>query len=460
MTIVTQPTQPTQPMHASPESPVQPPARRGPLGRIIVGSIATGFLGAVALTVAAFPGSPEHVTTGLILLSFAAGWAMLAFLSRRMTDQPQQWARVPAVAMAAVGVALIAVAPDNSAMTAATWVWPPLLIGLAGWSATQVRASVAGRRRWLVYPVLGVLSLTSVGAFATNISSATDGSTSAMPGATYDVGGYRLHINCTGTGSPTVVLFNGLGETSPIWSRITTQVSRTTRVCTYDRAGQGWSEDAPHPQDSTDVARDLHTLLDRAGITGPVVLAGHSIGGVYALAYAAQYPQNVDGMALLDSTSPYQFTAIPAYASQYQMMRGVYGSAQVVARVAGPFIPATAAVTDLPEPARSQEAAFSASARGARTARDELSRFHEAFTQAQALTTFGNRPLAVVTSTESASTTAGWTEAQNRMASLSTRSTHIVVDETHARLLSHEAAAEVSADAIINVAKDVRASAV
>ena len=130
-----------------------------------------------------------------------------------------------------------------------------------------------------------------------------------------------MHLNCAGTGSPTVVLENGLGETSPIWDRITSAAGRTTRVCAYDRAGQGWSGDAPTPQDGLQIAADLHTLLDRAHESGPYVLVGHSTGGAYALTYAARYPAEVAGMVLLDSASPYQFTALPDYAGSYAASR-------------------------------------------------------------------------------------------------------------------------------------------
>jgi pimeloyl-ACP methyl ester carboxylesterase len=111
-----------------------------------------------------------------------------------------------------------------------------------------------------------------------------------MPGASYDVGGHRLHLNCTGTGSPTVVLENGLSETSPLWSAITAQVSRTTRICAYDRVGQGWSDDVAHRQDGIAVAIDLHTLLARAGEHGPYVLAGHSSGGTLAMTNLTGHP--------------------------------------------------------------------------------------------------------------------------------------------------------------------------
>ena len=143
----------------------------------------------------------------------------------------------------------------------------------------------------------------------------------AMPGRLIDVGGHKLHINCTGTGSPTVVLEPGLGEPSTAMAWIAPDVAATTRVCVYDRAGRGWSESAGTPQDGVQVATDLHTLLDRAGEQGPYVLAGHSAGGLYVLNFAQLYPDQVAGVALLDSMSPQQYTAIDGWPGFYEMFR-------------------------------------------------------------------------------------------------------------------------------------------
>jgi pimeloyl-ACP methyl ester carboxylesterase len=84
------------------------------------------------------------------------------------------------------------------------------------------------------------------------------------------------------------------------------------RVCTYDRAGEGWSDGAADAQDGGQLASDLHGLLRAAHIPGPYVLAGHSVGGTYALLYAAHYPKQVAGLALIDSATPYQFD-LPDY---------------------------------------------------------------------------------------------------------------------------------------------------
>ena len=124
------------------------------------------------------------------------------------------------------------------------------------------------------------------------------------PGEMIDVGGYSLHINCVGQGTPTVVLDSGLGDFSAQWVRVQREVSGTTRVCAYDRAGMGWSEMGPEPRDAGQITSELHTLLDRAGIEGPYVLVGHSLGGLSMLTYANRYPDEVAGVALVESSHP------------------------------------------------------------------------------------------------------------------------------------------------------------
>ena len=101
----------------------------------------------------------------------------------------------------------------------------------------QLRRALPGRSRWLLYPVVGLLAVGAVGGMVESVALARDQRTYAMPGTSHDIGGRRLHLDCTGSGGPTVVLESGLGETSPAWARITTAMSRTTRVCAYDRAG-------------------------------------------------------------------------------------------------------------------------------------------------------------------------------------------------------------------------------
>jgi pimeloyl-ACP methyl ester carboxylesterase len=115
------------------------------------------------------------------------------------------------------------------------------------------------------------------------------------PGKMVDVGGYRLHIHCTGSGSPTVVIESGWGDMSASWGWVQPEVAKTSRVCAYDRAGVGWSEPSPHPRTAREFAKELHTLLANATEPGPYVLVGHSLGGYTVRVYAHDYPAEVAG---------------------------------------------------------------------------------------------------------------------------------------------------------------------
>ena len=134
----------------------------------------------------------------------------------------------------------------------------------------------------------------------------------AAPGELVDVGGHSLHILCIGEGSPTVVLETGLGDASINFRSLQTRLASYTRTCAYDRAGYGWSESGPEPRDLQTVASELGTLLHGAGENGPYVLAGHSIGGLYALGFAAQNRDDVVGVVLIDSSHPRQLEELRA----------------------------------------------------------------------------------------------------------------------------------------------------
>jgi pimeloyl-ACP methyl ester carboxylesterase len=128
----------------------------------------------------------------------------------------------------------------------------------------------------------------------------------APPGQIYRVNGHRMRIDCTGGGSPTIVLDAGLGNDGLIWSGVQPVLAKTTRVCSYDRAGFGWSDALPPPRDADDIADELHGLLTAARIDGPIVLMGHSISGIYIREYATRYPANVAGLIFVDGSTPLQ----------------------------------------------------------------------------------------------------------------------------------------------------------
>lgn len=117
-------------------------------------------------------------------------------------------------------------------------------------------------------------------------------------------GGRRLNLFCLGDGTPTVVLEAGGGDDSLSFRHIQGRLAPTTRVCSYDRAGMGFSDPSDGPSTASHVVEDLHALLRSAKIPLPVVLVGHSDGGLYVTLYAAEYPKDVAGLVLIDPDSP------------------------------------------------------------------------------------------------------------------------------------------------------------
>jgi len=448
-------THPTSRTRRTPE-PTTGTGKSRPAGRAIVASVVAGAVAALVLALVVFPGGTEATITGSLLLGFGFGWALMAVATTRRTRQPQRWAYVPAVAMGATGTALVFLNPGNQTLTALNWVWPPLMVALTAWMFVQMRRWVTGKARWVLTPVLAVLALASIGATYANIAGTSDQSTVAAPGTLYDVGGHRLHLDCHGHGSPTVVLSNGLGGVSASWARITGPVAATTRVCAYDRAGQGWSQDTSSAQDGVAAAQDLHTLLSMAGEHGPYVLVGHSTGGTYAMNYAARYPEQVAGLVLLDSSSPEQFTRMPAFSGQYtMMMRPTYSLMPTLSRLGVGQIPAT---SHLPAADATKVTAITSRPKYYRNQRDEVSVIPEVFAQAQALTTLGDRPLAVLTASATSTGTDGWVGAQDQLATLSSNSVHRTVHSTHPGLLEDVHPATASVRAITEVISSIRTS--
>lgn len=128
----------------------------------------------------------------------------------------------------------------------------------------------------------------------------------------FDVGGYSLHLKCVGEGRPTVLIDAGMGEPpieSGSWSKVIPAVSNAMRTCVYDRAGLGTSDPAPKiPRTVSDLAADLDALLAKSGIDGPLILVGHSIGGMNVRLYASNRPDRVKGIVLVDSAVPEQWS--------------------------------------------------------------------------------------------------------------------------------------------------------
>lgn len=445
---------------AEPASTVAPPEGerehgRGQVGLVVLGSIAGGLILGLVLVIVVFAGGPEHVIMGAALIALAFGMLMLVELARRRTDQPQSWALAPGLGLAVAGLALLILGPSDRVLGWLGWVWPLLLALVVVWSVRGARRSLHNwSRRVLLYPAFAVLALLALGgAFETVMEAAT--SNNPPPGGrTYLVAGHRLYLRCAGSGSPAVILFNGLGERTPSWAWVQGDVARQTRVCVFDRAGEGWSGKAPGRQDGHELSADVRGLLTVASVLGPYVLAGHSVGGTYALAYAMDYPKDVAGVALIDSATPYQFD-LPTYPRFYSMWRRASALLPTLARAGVARVYSLGSFSSLPSDARRAARAFSSSPRELRADRDEFAELRTVFDQDKALTSLGAKPLFVLTA--DLGQQSGWPASQNKLAGLSTNSVHQTTHgATHAALLEDSNFAALSSRAIRAVVRSVR----
>ena len=295
--------------------------------------------------------------------------------------------------------------------------------------------------RSLLYPVIAMLVLASLGGGYETVREAADAAAYPLQGQLIDVGGHRLYLNCAGSGSPTVVLEPGAGLMSSDLAWIAPAVARDTRVCVYDRAGRGWSDPATTRQDGAQIAADLHTLLQRGNVPGPYVLAGHSFGGLYALTFAARYPEDVAGLVLVDSTAPAsdrdpesaQLTRADADDTKSRVSALGSGAARLgLGRLFGVATPSHL-----------------------RSTIDEYIQAGSSVQQAAALRNFTDKPLVVLTA--GTGSPPSWAASQEALASLSTNSLHRVIDgATHASFITDQEDAAATARGILDVVSAVR----
>lgn len=177
------------------------------------------------------------------------------------------------------------------------------------------------RPRWIRRIALGLLScgliLLAAGFIYENISETRDQRFNPMPGRRMNIAGpgesaLMMHIYCTGSGSPAVILDSGLGDSYFSWYKVQPQIAKFTRVCSYDRADIGFSDSSPRPRTSRTIAEELAALLHSAGITPPYILVGHSMGGFDMRVFASLHRADVAGMVLVDASHPDQVQRLPA----------------------------------------------------------------------------------------------------------------------------------------------------
>lgn len=312
-----------------------------------------------------------------------------------------------------------------------------------------------GCLRWLGGVVALVVGLILAGTLYESVAEAADLQAYPPLGQMIDVGGYRLHINCTGTGSPTVVIDAGLGGWSLTWNSVQEEVAKTTRVCTYDRAGMGYSESSPLPRTAEQFAYELHTLLERANIAGPYVLVGHSLGGLTVRIFVQDYPTEVAGVVLIESMNPGQMaqsqmeiapqTSYQPSAFSLPFLLGRIGLVRVLAEPLG-------LIQNLPAQTQSAYAAFAVTPRTVQEWVDEFSSVQVSLAQAEAVSSFGDLPLIVLTATLNQQ--ADWQTMQTELLLLSSNSQQLFADKSGHNLEIDQPEAAVAA--IVNMVSQLR----
>jgi pimeloyl-ACP methyl ester carboxylesterase len=282
-------------------------------------------------------------------------------------------------------------------------------------------------------------------------------------GQRVDIGGYSLHLNCTGEGSPTVILEAGFGAWSTDWGTVQPGLSNITRTCSYDRAGLGWSDAGPEPRDPEHIAMELHTLLTNAGIAGPYVLAGHSIGGKHIRMFTELYPDEVIGLVFVDarheSAEPVGRTPEQnqqdreAYESSLNLYRVLRDSG--LARIFGVplarmLVPG---VENIPDDVLYENGLFGVreSTLQAMIAESPATTYSD--DKLRAARALGNLPVVVLTAGRALQQTANWETVQKNLVALSNNSRWTIVENS-----LHNIAFDDS-DVVVTAVQDVIQSA-
>lgn len=310
--------------------------------------------------------------------------------------------------------------------------------------------------RQLRRAALALLGLILAGVIYQELATRADRRAFPPPGQLVDVGGFKLHILCTGvnTGTPTVILDTLSGGSLVNWGWVQPEIARGTRVCSFDRAGFGWSEPDPEPESAARAVRNLHTLLANAQVAGPYVLVGHSKGGIYARAYAAAYPADVAGLALVDSASPRQFERHPEWLAEVHSFQRISTVFPLLARlgVFHLFFASGGEIDFAGLPPREHDAlaAFWSSPAFWHSQRASNAMGEQIFAGARDLGGLGDLPLMVVSAGTGQS--AAWAELQNELAALSTNSEHRTISgATHGSLAFDQAHAQQVSAAILDL---------
>jgi len=286
-------------------------------------------------------------------------------------------------------------------------------------------------RRIVVSLITLALLLAGAGFLYQNISVARDRRFNPMPGRMVDANGLKMHIYCTGEGSPAVILDSGLGETYVSWRKVQPEIAKFARVCSYDRAGLGYSDSSSRPRTSRVVAEELHALLEAAGVAPPYVVVGHSAGGYNMRVFTGLYRSEVAGMVLVDASHPDQENRFPA---ELRSLEGSWQREAEFVEYSMPFgVPRLLGFCGADPVQRAAACTFASVREGS----EEMNQFKESAAEAAAAGTLGDMPLAVLShdpdklppdlpADVAKATNEAWEKMQEELAHLSSRGTQTI----------------------------------
>lgn len=279
--------------------------------------------------------------------------------------------------------------------------------------------------RWTKRIVIGLSGLLIVGAVAGAmyqwLATRRDLAATPLPGRLIDVGGHRLHVWCTGTGVPSVILETGLSGSTADWGFVQPEVAKFTRVCSYDRAGRGYSDPGPSPRTARRIARELAVLLERSDIGRPFVLVGASSGGFSVRVFASEHSEHVAGLVLVDASHENQAHQIPQLARFVPFLASI-GALRLWGVSFGP------SPESLAPSVRKFARATSFRAAGYRAAADEIIHIRESAAEVRATRRALPIPVVIVTGTRGLDAT--WRDLQRDQIGISRRGCQMMAEQS------------------------------
>jgi pimeloyl-ACP methyl ester carboxylesterase len=279
--------------------------------------------------------------------------------------------------------------------------------------------------RWtkrILVGLCGVIAVTALtGATYQSLATREDLATTPPPGHLVDIGGHRLHLWCTGRGAPAVILDTGLGGSTPGWGFVQPDVARFTRVCSYDRAGMGYSDSGPSPRTARRIASELAELLTRGEIGGPVVLVGASIAGFDVRVFASDYAERAAGLVLVDASHEDQVHEVPRMARFVPLLSTIG-----VLRLFG--VSFGQPIESLPPSVRQFARATSFRAAGYQTAADEIIHVRQSASEVRSSRRKLTIPVVVITGARGSDE--NWRQLQRDQASLSERGCLMIAERS------------------------------